>query len=291
MTASPLTYSRFKAPDAANGTLDVYEAGSLQNRKTTYSNPGLSSQNTNPVQLNSLGEADIFYTGLARLVLKDESGSQIWDKDNIGLSGDTSTEWTNTLSATYSSATQFTLSGDQTTQYHKARRVKLVGSVTKYGAITASTYSNPNTTVTVTTDDSSSLDGTLSSVSTGFVSAINSSVPFFNSPPETHNADYTLVLSDFGKTLIKSAADTTTRTWTIPLNASVAFPIGTIIKMMNFDDNTITITATGAAVLYWLDGTDAAVSDADRTLGRRGSCVIQKTGTDEWIIEGNAGLY
>lgn len=291
MAAPPLVYGRFKAPEAANGTLDVFEAGSLQNRKTTYQLPALSGANSNPVELDSLGEADIFYSGVARLVLKDENGDQIWDKDNIGQTGDTSSEWINTLSATYSSSTQFTLSGDQTTEYHKARRVKLVGSSTKYGAITASTYGAPNTTVTVTVDDSSSLDATLSSVSTGFTSAVNSSVPFFNSPPETHNEDYTLVLSDYGKTLMKTAADSSTRTWTIPLNASVAFPLGTIIKFINLDDNNLTITATGAAVLYWLDGTDAAVADADRTLGRRGSCVIQKTGTNEWIIEGNAGLY
>lgn len=169
MTASPLTYSRFKAPDAANGTLDVYEAGSLQNRKTTYSNPGLSSQNTNPVQLNSLGEADIFYTGLARLVLKDESGSQIWDKDDIGVASDVSGEWINSLSATYASSTTFTLSGDQTTEYHVNRRIRLTGSTTAYGRITVTSYSAPNTTVTVVLT-SGTLDATLATVATSVIS-------------------------------------------------------------------------------------------------------------------------
>lgn len=175
MAAPPLVYSRFKAPEAANGTLDVYEAGSLQNRKTTYSNPGLTVSNTNPVELNTLGEADVFYSGLAQLVLKDSDGDTIWTKDNIGLNGDTSSEWINSLTATYSSSTQFTLSGNQTTEYHVGRRVRLTGSSTLYGTITASSYSAPNTTVTVTTD-SGSIGATLASSSTGINSATNTSL-------------------------------------------------------------------------------------------------------------------
>lgn len=175
MAAPPLVYSRFKAPEAANGTLDVYEAGSLSNRKTTYALPGLTSANTNPVTLNSLGEADVFYSGLAQLVLKDSDGDTIWTKDNIGLGGDTSSEWINSLSATYGSSTTFTLSGDQTTEYHVGRRVRLIGSSTLYGTITISSYSAPNTTVTVSLD-SGSIDVTLASTNTGINSATNESV-------------------------------------------------------------------------------------------------------------------
>lgn len=175
MAAPPLVYSRFKAPEAANGTLDVFEAGSLQNRKTTYSSPNLTGANSNPVSLNSLGEADVFYTGLAQLVLKDSDGDTIWTKDNIGLAGETTSQWINSLAATYSSSTQFTLSGDQTTEYHVGRRVRLTGSSTLYGTISASSYSNPSTTVTVTLD-SGSLDANLASAATGINSATNGSI-------------------------------------------------------------------------------------------------------------------
>lgn len=179
MAAPPLVYGRFKAPEAANGTLDVYEAGSLQNRKTTYSSPNLTGANANPVVLNSLGEADIFYTGLAQLVLKDSDGDTIWTKDNIGFAADTSSEWINTLSATYASSTTFTLSGDQTTEYHVNRRIKLTGSSTAYGRITASSYSNPNTTITVVLT-SGTLDATLASVATGVISGNSSSGAHFS---------------------------------------------------------------------------------------------------------------
>lgn len=180
MAATPLVYSRFKAPEAANGTLDVYEAGSLQNRKTTYPLPGLTGSNTNPVVLDSLGEADVFYSGLARLILKDENGSQIWDKDNIGLNSDTSTQYVNSLTATYGSATTFTMSGDQTTEYHVNRIVRLTGSSTAYGRITASSYSAPNTTVTVVLT-SGTLDATLATAATSLISRNSSSgIPFIH---------------------------------------------------------------------------------------------------------------
>ena len=179
MAATPLVYPRFKAPDAANGTLDVYEAGSLQNRKTTYSLPGLTGANSNPVTLDALGEADVFFTGVARLILKDSDGNEIWDKDNITSVAETSTEWINGLSATYASSSSFTLSGNQTTEYHRDRRVKCVGNSTVYGTITASSYSAPNTTVTVRVDKAGSLDASLASVNTGFASAANPSFPDF----------------------------------------------------------------------------------------------------------------
>jgi hypothetical protein len=175
MAATPLTYGRFQAPEAHNGTLDVYEAGSLQNRKTTYSLPALTGANANPVVLDANGEADIFYSGTARLVLKNSSGTQIWDKDNIGLSGDTSSQWVNSLSATYASTTTFTLASDQTTEYHVGRRVRLTGSSTIYATISASSYSAPNTTVTIT-HASGFIDATLASAATGLNSASNESI-------------------------------------------------------------------------------------------------------------------
>jgi hypothetical protein len=67
---------------------------------------------------------------------------------------------------TYVSASSFTISGDVTTTYTKGRRVKLTDSGTLYGVITASTYSNPNTTISVALD-SGSLSGALSAVAGG----------------------------------------------------------------------------------------------------------------------------
>lgn len=63
----------------------------------------------------------------------------------------TMTGWqTETATCTYASATTFTIAGDQRTRYCKGARIKLVqGANTKYGTVTNSTYSAPNTTVTL----------------------------------------------------------------------------------------------------------------------------------------------
>jgi hypothetical protein len=76
-------------------------------------------------------------------------------------------------------------------------------------------------------------------------------------------------LADAGKMIFHPAADTVTRTWTIPANASVAFPVGTVIlckiehgagavRLVITSDTLIDPTgATGsrwlnAGITYWL---------------------------------------
>jgi hypothetical protein len=48
-------------------------------------------------------------------------------------------------------------------------------------------------------------------------------------PQNIQSADYTLVLSDAGKQIFHPASDANVRTFTIPANSSVAFPIGTVV--------------------------------------------------------------
>ena len=48
-------------------------------------------------------------------------------------------------------------------------------------------------------------------------------------PQNSQSADYTLVLGDAGKQIFHPASDANIRTYTIPANASVAFPIGTVV--------------------------------------------------------------
>jgi hypothetical protein len=48
-------------------------------------------------------------------------------------------------------------------------------------------------------------------------------------PQNSQSANYTLVLSDAGKQIFHPASDANVRTYTIPANASVAFPIGTVV--------------------------------------------------------------
>lgn len=56
---------------------------------------------------------------------------------------------------------------------------------------------------------------------------------YMNIPQNSQSVAYTLVLSDSGKHIYHPSADTTARTWTIPANTVVAFPIGTSISFIN----------------------------------------------------------
>lgn len=50
---------------------------------------------------------------------------------------------------TYASATTFTVSGDVTAKYSKGTRLKFTQTTVKYGTVASSSYSAPNTTVTL----------------------------------------------------------------------------------------------------------------------------------------------
>lgn len=165
------------------GLLYTYTAGTTTN-KTTYQESTGVTPHANPIVLDSAGRlpADVYgTTGAYKLVLKTSSGSTIWTRDNISGINDSATvtlsEWTNSgLTPTYVGATSFTLSGDQTTDFHGGRRLKITDSGgVQYSTITGSSYSAPNTTVTVV-NDSSTIDSGISDVDLGVVSAQNTSV-------------------------------------------------------------------------------------------------------------------
>ena len=66
------------------GLLYFYEAGT-STPKDTFNDPEETVANTNPVVLDAAGRAPtIFYTGLARVVLRTAAGDQVWDVDEVG---------------------------------------------------------------------------------------------------------------------------------------------------------------------------------------------------------------
>lgn len=77
---------------------------------------------------------------------------------------------------TQTGASTFTVSGDLTAVYQAGRRIKCSDAGTLYGAITESSYSNPNTTVTVSLD-SGSLTGALSAVAVSLLTPANAAIP------------------------------------------------------------------------------------------------------------------
>jgi hypothetical protein len=78
------------------------------------------------------------------------------------------------------------------------------------------------------------------------------------------------------------AADTTARTWTIPANASVAFPVGTVLTIINeFAAGAITLAIT-SDTLTWLDDGDTG----SRTIAEGGVATVLKTGSTAWLVYG-----
>jgi hypothetical protein len=63
----------------AGGLLSTYVQGTTT-PKATWSDPGGTSLNTNPIVLDSAGRALIYGDGLYRLVLQDAVGNLIWDQ-------------------------------------------------------------------------------------------------------------------------------------------------------------------------------------------------------------------
>jgi len=119
--------------------------------------------------------------------------------------------------------------------------------------------------------------GTLSSCTVDGTDAVG----FRNVPVISKSEAYTLVLTDAGKTILHPIADDNARTFTIPANSSVAYPVGTAITFVNLI-NTVTIAITTDTMYLGNDG-----DTSSRTLAAYGVATAVKVASTTWIISGN----
>ena len=118
--------------------------------------------------------------------------------------------------------------------------------------------------------------------STGDVLSANAANGFVNFTTSTNTGDYTAVLNDQYQVLeIMNKA--TAIAFKIPTNASVAFPVGTVITVLNIGAGTCTISAVTSGTTTVLS---AGAVAAAPTLGQYKSAACIKTGTDQWVIVG-----
>jgi hypothetical protein len=104
------------------------------------------------------------------------------------------------------------------------------------------------------------------------------------SPQAEHSADYTLVLGDAGKLIYHDSGSG--HTWTIPANASVAYPLGTRIVFVNRNGSaSVTIAITSDTLRL-----AGSASTGSRTLAANGMAEAIKTNTTEWYITNLGGL-
>jgi hypothetical protein len=95
-------------------------------------------------------------------------------------------------------------------------------------------------------------------------------------------ADYTAVLADQYQALV-NINKATAIAFKIPTNASVAFPVGTAITVLNKGVGACTISAVTSGTTTVLSG--GAVPAAP-TLAQYKTAVCIKTGTDAWYVVG-----
>jgi hypothetical protein len=121
--------------------------------------------------------------------------------------------------------------------------------------------------------------------STGQVLSVSGGLPTWAYPGSVVNsqsADYTFALTDQGGRVYHPVSDTSARTWTIPANASVAFPTDTVIALVNdVGAGAITIAITSDTLIWSPTG-----GTGSRTLAAAGVATLQKVTSTRWFITG-----
>jgi hypothetical protein len=151
------------------------------------------------------------------------------------------------------------------------------GDVTLTGTetLTNKTLTSPTLTTPVLGTPSS---GTLSNCTVDGTDAVG----FRNIPQNSQSAAYTLVLADAGKHIFHPSGDANARTYTIPANSSVAYPIGTAITFINMTSQVVTIAITTDTMYLSSAGTTGS-----RSLAQYGSATAIKITSTNWLISGS----
>jgi len=128
--------------------------------------------------------------------------------------------------------------------------------------------------------------GALSTPSSGTLSNCTvdgtDSVGFRNAPVNSQSTAYTLVLADAGKVILHPSTDANARTFTIPANGSVAYPIGTVLTFVNMTSQVVTIAITTDTLYLSSTGTTGS-----RSLAQYGMATAVKLTSTTWIINGS----
>jgi hypothetical protein len=97
------------------------------------------------------------------------------------------------------------------------------------------------------------------------------------------SAAHTFDLADMRVTRMHPSSDTTARTWTIPANSAVAFPVGAELEMVNLNAaGVITVAITTDTLRLSPGGTTGS-----RALAANGWALAKKVTATEWQIRGS----
>jgi hypothetical protein len=148
-------------------------------------------------------------------------------------------------------------------------------TATSTNTLTNKTLTSPTLTAPVLGTPAS---GTLSNCTVDGADAVG----FRNIPQNSQSTAYTLVLADSGKHIFHPVSDNNARTFTIPANSSVAYPVGTAITFINMAAAAVTIAITTDTLTLSSAGTAGS-----RTLAQYGSATCIKITSTSWLISGS----
>lgn len=149
------------------------------------------------------------------------------------------------------------------------------------------------TSTSVTVNSSTGTDGSIPSADTsnaGVMSASDKSdlnaskIGFLGT--NSKSADYTLVASDAGKTIVHPASDANSRAFTIDTIANVGWTGTPVIRFRNASTNSITIVPAAGVTFDRADGTNGT---GTRTVaGYSTAIATMDLGSNAWSIEGGS---
>lgn len=137
---------------------------------------------------------------------------------------------------------------------------------------------SPTFTGTPAAPTASARTGTTQLATTAYTDTGDTTVPI-----NTQTGSYTLALGDAGRCVEENSASATVIT--IPANATVAFPVGTVINLRRIGAGTVTITPAGGVTI---PNRLEAAGTTSRTLPSQYSeASIHKRATDVWVLSGD----
>jgi hypothetical protein len=147
----------------------------------------------------------------------------------------------------------------------------------------ATTMTFPSTSATMARTDAAQTFAGTQTFSGSVVPAatLADSVGYVGIPVNSQSAAYGLLATDAGKSIVHPISDNNARTFTIPDNGTVPFPVGTAITFINMI-NTVTIAITTDTMYLAGAGTTGS-----RTLAAYGMATAVKVTSTSWIISGN----
>lgn len=282
--AATLLIPPFRALDASGNPysgakLYFYASPGTTTPVDVYTTAALSVAHANPVVADAGGKFPNIYGSTAvayRAVMKDSTGAVTlhdFDPINAGSSSTVSSiDVSGGTTGLSFSGGPITSSGTITAAGTLAVANGGTGSTTASGARSnlGAAASGANTDITALDQDVTiTATGTIASTSIGY-----RGLPLSG---QTQGSIITLALSDASKRVAN-----TTGGWTIPANASVAFPTDTVIVLHN--NSTLSQTVAITSDTLTLAGT---TTTGTRTIAANGLATLTKVGSTSWLISGN----